>query len=62
MKKTVPKTKQGKAQVAKLGRTKKTGGFAKIAKKASKEYGSKEAGKKVAGSIFQKMVKSRKSK
>lgn len=62
MKKTVPKTKRGKAQVAKLGRTKKTGGFAKIAKKAAKEYGSKEVGKRVAGAIFQKMVKSRKSK
>jgi hypothetical protein len=56
----VPKTKEGKAQVNKLGRTKKTGGFAKIAKKAGKEYGSKAAGKKVAGAIFQKMVKARK--
>lgn len=47
-----PKTKKGKAMVAKLGRKKATGGFAKIAAKASKEYGSKSAGKKVAGAIF----------
>lgn len=29
--------------------------FAKIAGKAGKEYGSEEEGKRVAGSIFQKM-------
>lgn len=29
--------------------------FNKIANKASKEYGSKEAGERVAGAIFQKM-------
>ncbi len=57
--KTIPKTKKGKAQVAKLGRTKKTGGFAKIAKSAAKEYGSKAAGAKVAGAVFNKMVKAR---
>jgi hypothetical protein len=54
-----PKGARGRAQVKKLGRTKKTGGFAKIAKSAGKEYGSKEAGKRVAGAIFQKMVKAR---
>lgn len=59
MKKTAPKTKQGKAMVKKLGRTKKTGGFAKIASAAGKKYGSKAAGKKVAGAIFQKMVQKR---
>lgn len=58
----IPKTKRGKAQVKKLGRTKKTGGFAKIAKTASKEYGSKEAGQKVAGAVFQKMVAMRKAR
>lgn len=31
--------------------------FNKLAAKASKEYGSKSAGKKVAGAIFQKMRK-----
>ena len=55
-----PKGKRGMAQVKKLGRTKKTGGFAKIASKASKEYGSKAAGKRVAGAIFQKMVRAHK--
>ena len=54
-----PKGAQGKAQVKKLGRTFKTGGFAKIAAKAGKSYGSKAAGKRVAGAIFQKMVKAR---
>ncbi len=54
-----PKTARGKAQVAKLGRTQKTGGFAKIAASASKEYGSKAAGARVAGAVFNKMVKSR---
>lgn len=57
----VPKTARGKAQVTKLGRTKKTGGFARIAASAGKEYGSKAAGKRVAGAIFQKMVKARKA-
>ena len=36
---------------------KKGKNFDKIADKAGKEYGSKEAGKKVAGSIFQKQRK-----
>jgi hypothetical protein len=55
----VPATAKGKAQVKKLGRTKKTGGFAKIAAKAGTKYGSPAAGKRVAGAIFQKMVKAR---
>jgi len=57
-----PKGKIGMAQVKRLGRTKATGGFAKIATKAAKAYGSIEAGKRVAGSIFQKMVKKAKKK
>lgn len=32
--------------------------FAKVAAKAGKEYGSAEAGKRVAGAVFQKMRKS----
>ncbi|MDE1829389.1 MAG: hypothetical protein KGI25_03600 [Thaumarchaeota archaeon] len=36
---------------------KKGKNFNKIAAKADKEYGSKEAGERVAGSIFQKMRK-----
>ena len=31
-------------------------GFAKIAKAASKEYGSKEAGQKVAGAVLKKVM------
>ena len=61
-KKMKPKGKKGLTQVKKLGRTYKTGGFSKIAQKASKEYGSKTAGKRVAGAIFQAMVKKRKKK
>lgn len=33
---------------------KKGKGFAKVAAKAAKEYGSKKAGEKVAGSVFWK--------
>lgn len=57
-----PKGKKGMAMVKKLGRTKKTGTFDKIAKKAGSLYGSAKAGKKVAGSIFWNMVKKRKGK
>jgi hypothetical protein len=56
MKGTKPKGKKGMAMVKKLGRTKKTGGFAKIAAKAGKKYGSAAAGKKVAASVFWKMA------
>ncbi len=59
MKGTVPKTQRGKAAVKRLGRTKKTGGFAKIAAKAGKKYHSKAAGKRVAAAVYQKMVKKR---
>ena len=55
--KTKPKGEKGMAQVKKLGRTKKTGGFDKIAAKAGAKYGSATAGKRVAGAIFQKMAK-----
>ena len=56
-----PKGAKGRAAVKRLGRTKKTGGFAKIAKKATKKYGSKAIGAKVAGAIYQKMVRKRKA-
>lgn len=36
---------------------KKGAGFSKIAKSASKEYGSEEAGKRVAGAILKKILK-----
>jgi hypothetical protein len=42
------------AAVKRLGRTKTTGNFNKIAASASKEYGSAAAGKRVAGAIYQK--------
>lgn len=58
----IPKSAKGKMMVAKLGRTKKTGGFAKISAKATAKYGSKERGDKVTGSIFWKMVKARRGK
>ncbi len=52
-----------KANAAKMARSgkdhRKTGrNFDKIAKKAGKEYGSEEAGERVAGAIFQKLRKS----
>jgi hypothetical protein len=51
-----PKGKRGMASVKRLGRTKATGGFAKIADKAAKEYGSKEQGEKVAASVYWKIA------
>lgn len=51
-----PKGAQGRAAVKRLGRKEKTGGFDKIANKAAKEYGSAEAGRKVAASIYWKMA------
>jgi len=57
-----PAGKKGMAQVKRLGRTFKTGGFNKIASSAAKEYGSKEKGAKVAGAIFQKMAAKHKGK
>jgi len=54
-----PKGKRGMAAVKRLGRNYKTGGFAKIASKASKKYGSKAAGQRVAGAIYQAMVNKR---
>jgi len=51
-----PEGARGKAQVERLGRNYKTGGFSTIAKSAAKEYGSKAAGKRVAGAVFNKMA------
>jgi len=50
-----PKGKRGMAAVKRLGRTKKTGGFAKIAKKA----GGGEKGKKIAAAVYWKMAHKR---
>ncbi len=57
-----PKGKRGQVAVKRLGRTQKTGGFAKIAGKAGKKYGSKAAGERVAAAVYWKMVKARKGK
>jgi hypothetical protein len=51
-----PKGTRGRAQVRRLGRTYKTGGFAKIAAKV----GGGAKGKRIAGSVFQKMARARK--
>ena len=60
MKRLKPKDKSGKVAVERLGRTYKTGGFKKIAAKASKKYGSKAAGERVAGAVYWGMVKKKK--
>lgn len=52
-----PEGARGRAQVHRLGRDFKTGGFNKIEKSSAKEYGSKAAGEKVAGAVFNKMAK-----
>lgn len=57
LKKLKPKGKRGRAMVKKLGRTYKTGNFEKIAMKAARKYGSKEAGKRVAAAVFWKKVR-----
>lgn len=49
---TAAKKAKSGADMGKKGKN-----FSKIAAKAGKEYGSAEAGKKVAGAIFQKMRK-----
>jgi len=55
-----PSTKRGRIAVKRLGRSKKTGGFARIARGAAKRYGSKLSGKKVAGKVYWSMVRKRK--
>jgi len=54
-----PKGKRGRAAVRRLGRTYKTGGFSRIARKAAKRYGSKAAGKRVAGKVYWRKVRKR---
>ena len=55
-----PKNKRALASVKRLGRNYSTGNFKKIANAVAKKTGSKEAGAKVAGSIYWKKVKARK--
>jgi hypothetical protein len=50
-------TKSKAAKEAKSGKGDKEGKFDKVADKASKEYGSKVSGEKVAGAIFKRMHK-----
>jgi hypothetical protein len=57
MKRMRPKGARGRAAVRRLGRTYKTGNFNRIASKAARKYGSKEAGERVAGSIYQKKAR-----
>lgn len=54
-----PKGKLGMVAVKRLGRTYKTGEFDRIVKATGKKYG-KEAGKKIAASIYWKKVNNRK--
>lgn len=51
-----------KTALKRLGRTRPTGNFARIAMKAGKEYGSAAAGKRVAAAVYWKKVRSRKGK
>jgi len=53
-----PETTHGQLNERDMGKhNNKTTGFDALAKKAGKEYGSKEAGERVAGAQFQKMKK-----
>lgn len=51
-----------KAALKRIGQTKPTGNFDKIANEAAKEYGSKEAGKRVAAAIYWKKARKFKGK
>lgn len=55
MKKVLSKATAAKEAKSGKDMGKKGRGFEKVEEKAEKEYGSKEAGKKVAGSMFWKM-------
>lgn len=57
-KKVMTKSQAAKKAVKGKDMGKKGKNFSKIAKSAGKKYGSAQAGKKVAGAIFQKMRKS----
>lgn len=55
-------TASRKAALRRLGRTRPTGNFARIASKAAKEYHSAAAGKRVAAAIYWKKVRARRGK
>ena len=48
-----------KAALHRLGRKKPSGMFNKIEDKAAKEYGSKDAGRRVAAAVYWKKVRAR---
>lgn len=48
-----------KAALKRLGRTKPTGNFAKIAAKAGRKYHSKAAGERVAAAVYWNKVRAR---
>ena len=54
-----PKGEKGLAAVKRLGRNYKTGGFARIAKKAMARGASAQAAKRIAGAVYWKMVRKR---
>lgn len=56
MRKMKPKGTRGRAAVKRLGRTYKTGNFAKIAKKA----GGGAKGKRIAAAVYWRKVRGRK--
>lgn len=58
MKKVLSKAKAAKEARSGKDMGKKGKNFDKIADKAGKEYGSKEAGERVAGAMFQKLRRS----
>jgi len=58
MKKVLSKAKAAKEARSGKDMGKPGKGFKKVAEKAEKEYGSKEAGERVAGALFQKLRKS----
>jgi uncharacterized membrane protein YqjE len=62
MKRMKPVGARGRAAVKRLGRNYKTGGFAKIAARASKRYGSSSIGKKVAGAVYWAKVRKKNQK
>lgn len=56
-KKVMTKSQAAKKAAAGADMGKKGKNFSKIEEKAAAEYGSKEAGAKVAGAVFQKLRK-----
>ena len=62
MKRLKPKGKRGLVAVKRLGRNYKTGVFEQIVEKATKKYGSRKAGVRVASKAYWNKVRKRKHK